>query len=265
MIRGVLFDLDGVLYNGEEPIAGAAEAVSAVREMGFASLFVTNTTSRPRSAVAAKLAAFGIETETERILTPPVAAANWMRRNGLGPVALFVPEATKADFAGLPEAPADAQSGARYVVVGDLGAAWDFQTLNRAFRLLYNNDGALLIALGMTRYWRAPDGVSLDVAPFVAALEHAGGKTATVLGKPSREFFAAAAALLGCGMRELLMVGDDIRADIAGAQAAGLKAALVRTGKFRPRDLEGAVKPDAALDSIRDLPALLAGAGVGVG
>lgn len=260
MIRGVLFDLDGVLYDGGQPIDGAADAVRAVRGMGFPSLFVTNATSRPRAAVAAKLAACGIAAEAERILTPPVAAARWMRRNGPGSAALFVPESTKADFAGLPEVAADAQSGARFVVVGDLGAAWDFHTLNRAFRLLRNDAEARLIALGMTRYWRAPDGVSLDAAPFVAALEHASGKTATVLGKPAREFFAEAAALLGLGRHELLMIGDDVRADVAGAQAAGLRAALVRTGKFRAEDLAGEVKPDAVLDSVRDLPALLAGA-----
>ncbi len=260
MIRGVLFDLDGVLYNGQAPIAGAADAVNAVRRMGLDTLFVTNTTSRPRTAVAAKLAAFGIAAVAERILTPPIAAANWIRRNAAGPAALFVPEATKADFAGLPQVASDAQRGARYVVIGDLGPAWDFHTLNRAFRLLHSDHDAQLIALGMTRYWRAPDGVSLDVAPFVAALEHAGGKTATVLGKPSKEFFGAAASLLDRRLHELLMVGDDIRADVGGAQAAGLKAALVRTGKFRPQDLAGSVQPDAVIDSVRDLPALLAGA-----
>ena len=53
MIRGVLFDLDGVLYNGEDPIAGAPEAVAAVRSSGIPTLFVTNTTSRPRSALRA--------------------------------------------------------------------------------------------------------------------------------------------------------------------------------------------------------------------
>lgn len=259
----MLFDLDGVLYNGGQPIAGAADAVRKVRGMGFPSLFLTNATSRPRAAVAAKLASFGIAAGVEEILTPPVAAARWMRRNGAGSAALFVVESTKADFAGLPEVAADAQSGARFVVVGDLGAAWDFHTLNRAFRLLHNDAEARLIALGMTRYWRAPDGVSLDAAPFVAALEHASGKTATVLGKPAREFFAEAAAMLGLDMRELLMIGDDVRADVAGAQAAGLRAALVRTGKFRPQDLAGDVKPDAVLDSVRGLPALLAENGSG--
>jgi phospholysine phosphohistidine inorganic pyrophosphate phosphatase len=50
------------------------------------------------------------------------------------------------------------------------------------------------------------------------------------------------------------MIGDDIDADIGGAQAAGLEGCLVKTGKFRPSDLEGAVEPNAVLDSVAALP-----------
>ena len=141
------------------------------------------------------------------------------------------------------------------MVIGDLGSAWDFATLNRAFRLLHSNPEATLIALGMTRYWKAADGISLDVAPFVAALEHATGRKALVLGKPAAEFFQAAADRLGVPNREVLMVGDDVETDIAGAQSAGMRAALVRTGKFRELDLEGSVTPDAVMDSVAELPA----------
>jgi phospholysine phosphohistidine inorganic pyrophosphate phosphatase len=151
--------------------------------------------------------------------------------------------------------PEDAESGAHYVVIGDLASAWDFATLNRAFRLLHSNPEAALIALGMTRYWKAADGISLDVAPFVVALEHAAGRKALVLGKPAAEFFQAAADRLGVPNREILMVGDDIESDIAGAQLAGMRAALMRTGKFREFDLAGSVKPDAVLDSVAELPA----------
>jgi len=50
------------------------------------------------------------------------------------------------------------------------------------------------------------------------------------------------------------MIGDDIVGDVGGAQATGLTGILVRTGKFRPRDLEGDIRPDAVLDSVADLP-----------
>lgn len=253
-MRGILFDLDGVLYNGEVPIAGAAEAVAWVREQAIPHLFVTNTTSRGVDTIAAKLTGFGIPANAEQILTPPKATVTWLAARPRGSLALFVPPKTRGEFAGFDILPEDAEAGADYVIVGDFGERWDFHALNRAFRLLHNNPGATLIALGMTRYWQASDGPRLDTAPFIAALEHATGRTAVVLGKPSREFFHAAVDRIGLATDEVLMIGDDIRTDIGGAQAAGLKAALVRTGKFREADLEEGIRPDMLLDSIADLP-----------
>jgi HAD superfamily hydrolase (TIGR01458 family) len=218
-------------------------------------MFVTNTTSRGRGVLAEKLTQLGIPADEKEILTPGEVAADWIREHGGGRVALFVRPATRSAFAGLDCLPEDAESGARYVVVGDLGAAWDFRTLNRAFRLLYSNPEATLIALGMTRFWKSEDGISLDVAPFVAALEHATGHKAVVFGKPSPSFYHGAAELLDISPADILMVGDDIETDIAGAQHAGLKGALVRTGKFRASDLDGPVRPYLVFDSIADLPA----------
>ena len=258
MIRGVLFDLDGVLYNGEEPIEGAAEAVEAVRDAGIPSLFVTNTTSRPRSALVKKLLRFGVAAKPDEFLTPPVAAAGWIRARGDGLAALFVPEATREEFRGLETRAESDVPDLRYVVIGDLGTGWDYETMNRAFRLLHGSPDRELLALGLTRYWHSPEGPNLDVAPFVAALECATGRCATVLGKPASEFFRQASAKLSLHPRDLLMIGDDIRADAAGARRAGLQAALVRTGKFRQADLDSGERPDWVLDSVRDLPALLA-------
>lgn len=141
------------------------------------------------------------------------------------------------------------------MVIGDLADAWDFRTLNRAFRLLRASPDAELIALGMTKYWQAPDGLRLDVAPFAAALEHATDKRALVLGKPSELFFHTAAERLDVAPAEVVMIGDDTEIDIGGAQRAGMKGVLVRTGKFRPSDLKRGITPDAILDSIAALPA----------
>ncbi len=252
--RAILFDMDGVVYNAEEPIAGAAEALKWVQGQGIPHLFVTNTTSRGRSVLVEKLARFGIVTTADQILTPCLTAAAWIRSQQPGKVALFVRPAARADFDGLACLPEEAETGATYVIIGDLGDAWDYRTLNRAFRLLHDNPQARLIALGMTRYWQTPEGLSLDVAPFVAALEHATGRSALVLGKPAAEFFLAAAAHLKLPPGDVVMIGDDIHTDIGGAQAAGLQGAMVRTGKFRLSDLEAGITPDAILDSVADLP-----------
>ena len=255
---GLLFDMDGVLYNSDALIPGSVETVAWVRAQSIPHLFVTNTTSRSRTHLVEKLAGFGIPAREEEVMTPAVAAADWLRAIGATDIALFVRPAARGEFVGLACLPDDAETGASHVVIGDLGSLWDYRTLNRAFRLLHNNPDATLIALGMTRYWLATDGISLDVAPFVAALEHATGRAPRVFGKPAAEFFKAAARKLAWPPESVWMIGDDIHADIAGAQAAGLKAALVKTGKFRSTDLDGEVHPDAVLESIADLPRALA-------
>jgi phospholysine phosphohistidine inorganic pyrophosphate phosphatase len=165
-MKAILFDMDGVLYNSAEPIAGAAETLDWVRRQKIPHLFVTNATSRGRGALVEKLARFGIHAGKEEILSPCVAAAQWLHARGECAIALFVQPAARVEFEGLKCLPEQAESGARYVVIGDLGEAWGFRTLNRAFRLLYSDPASRLIALGMTRFWRAQDGIALDVASF---------------------------------------------------------------------------------------------------
>jgi HAD superfamily hydrolase (TIGR01458 family) len=253
-VRGVLLDLDGVVYIGDEPLAGAADVVAWLEREQVPHLFLTNTSSRPRTALVDKLAAMGITVAADRILTPAVAAVSWLRNQAPGRPALFVPDATAAEFGELDPLPADAEQGAGAVVVGDLGTDWDFATLNRAFRLLMAEPRPPLLALGLTRYWRAPDGLRLDAGAFVRALEYAAGVDAVVLGKPAQAFYDLAVEDLGLAPEEAVMVGDDIRTDVEGAQRAGLVGVLVRTGKFSPADLDGDVAPSAVLDSVADLP-----------
>jgi HAD superfamily hydrolase (TIGR01458 family) len=253
-MSGILFDLDGVFYVGDRAIPGGAEALNWVQEQGIPYCFLTNTTSKPRDALADKLTGLGLRTEPDRILTPPLAACHWIEQNLQGPVALFVPPATEAEFSQLTLAARDSRQPVAAVVVGDLGEAWNFTTLNQAFRLLMQKPAPRLIALGMTRYWCAADGLRLDTAPFVEALRCASGIEPLVLGKPSEAFYRSALEMVGCSAHEGIMIGDDIRADIAAAQAAGLRALLVKTGKFQPTDLQGPIQPDDLLTSIAELP-----------
>lgn len=250
----ILFDLDGVFYQGDKAIPGAADVARWASDSGIPHLFLTNTTSRPRGALVEKLAGFGIHVDEAHILTPPVVAVQWCRRHLAGQaVALFVPEQTRGEFQGLPQPQDDAESVAA-VIVGDLGKAWTFEIMNRAFRLLMHSPQPRLLALGMTRYWRAAEGLQLDVAPFVVALSHAADVEPLVLGKPAAAFYQAAVDLLGVPKVEIVMVGDDIRGDVDGAQRAGLRGVLVRTGKFREADLALDIQPAAVLDSVVELP-----------
>ncbi len=254
-VPALLLDLDGVIYGEDRAIKGADEAVRWIQEQAIPHRFVTNTSSVPRAAIVAKLNELGIAVHEEAIVSPPAAAARWLEKNVDGPVALFVSEKTKAEFGSCALLDEEAESGSSAVVIGYLGDDWTFAALNRAFRLLVGHPKPSLLAMGMTRYWSASSGLTLDVGPFVRALEYAAGVEAVVLGKPSKAFFDSALSGLNASGSSVWMIGDDIEADIGGAQAAGLNGALVRTGKFRVSDLDHEIQPDAVLDSIADLPA----------
>ncbi len=246
---GVLLDLDGTVYQEGRAIPGAAEALAALRGAGVPFRFTTNTTRRPRSALAEHLGAMGIPARSEEILSAPAAAAEWLRGRGIRRIHLLLAVATHEEFADfvLDERSPEA------VVVGDLGEDWTFQILNQAFRCLM--EGAALLAVQRNRYWHTEGALSLDAGPFVAALEYGSGKTATLVGKPSPPFFAAAAQQLGAPPDRIAVVGDDLESDVAGARAAGMIGVAVRTGKYRPQDEDRArAAADAVLDSIAGLP-----------
>ena len=253
-MHAVLFDLDGVLYQGENAIPGAAETMTWFTDRKIPYLFVTNTSSRPRTVLVEKLERFGIAANPADILTPAVAAVTWLKQHTDGTVGLFVSDATLSEFAGLPIA-TDDERGVGAVVIGDLGDGWSFERLNRAFRMLMADPQPHLLALGMTRYWRATDGLRLDTAPFVVALEHAANVKAKVFGKPAARFFQSALDQLGLPANDVNMIGDDIRSDIDAAQRLRIRGILVKTGKFRTEDLDLDITPWAVIGSITELPA----------
>jgi HAD superfamily hydrolase (TIGR01458 family) len=253
----VLLDIDGVLHVGDEPIAGAVEALAKLRELSTGVRLVTNTTSKSRRQIVEQLRRLGFEVSEHEVLTPASLAVRHCREQGFRSVRLLVGEALLEDLEELARTPADADVDVEAVVLGDLGEGFTAGVLNGAFRVLM--DGAELVALQHNRYWRRADGLTLDVGAYSAALEYATGREAVVVGKPARAFFTSALAELGSRAQDTVMVGDDVEADVGGALAAGLQGVLVRTGKYRGDALEASgVTPTATVDSIADVPALLA-------
>ncbi|XP_010162612.1 haloacid dehalogenase-like hydrolase domain-containing protein 2, partial [Antrostomus carolinensis] len=93
-------------------------------------------------------------------------------------------------------------------------------------------DGAPLIAIHKARYFKKKDGLALGPGPFVTGLEYATDTKATVVGKPEKTFFLEALRGTDCAPEEAVMIGDDCRDDVGGAQNAGMRGILVRTGKY---------------------------------
>ena len=252
---GLLLDIDGVLHVGDEAIPGAVDTMARLRDANIPLRLVTNTTSRPRAAVTDRLQRLGFDVDETDLLTPAAMAVRLCHDRGYKRVALITAHALKQDLADL-EAVVSPGSAVDAVIVGDLGPGFSYGVLNGAFRSLLR--GADLIALQRNRYWRRPEGLVLDAGPFIAALEYASGRTATVVGKPSAAFFHAAVDELGLAPNRVAMIGDDLEADVGGALEAGLAGILVQTGKFRANELDDSpITPSLVIESIADAPALV--------
>jgi HAD superfamily hydrolase (TIGR01458 family) len=254
-MAGILLDVDGVLHVSGHPILGGAQATARLREAGHRLRFVTNNTTFCRRALADEIRSFGVELEDEELQTTPIAAAHALA--GKRVLALTMPSIVE-DLQGLELV----GEGADAVLLGGADESYEtnqvfsYYNLARAFAEL--QDGAELYCLHKNRWWQTSRGALLDAGAFVAGLEYAAEQQATVLGKPSAAYFAAALDALDYDPEQTWMVGDDVEADIAGATAFGLRTILVRTGMYREEALdEATVRPDGVIDSIAALPAWL--------
>jgi HAD superfamily hydrolase (TIGR01458 family) len=251
-MAAILLDVDGVLHVSGEPIAGAARAVERLRDRGHRLRFVTNNTTRPRATLAEELRTLGLKLDDEELQTTPRAAARALE--GKRVLALTM-EAILPDLEGVDLVGESADA----VLLGgadesdETGRVFSYMNLARAFSEL--DGGAELYCLHKNPWWQTRRGALLDGGAFVAGLEFAADVEATVLGKPSVAYFEAALEAIDAEPSLTWMVGDDIHADIKGAQGLGMRTVLVRTGKFRPDVVErSGVMPDAIVSSIAHLP-----------
>jgi HAD superfamily hydrolase (TIGR01458 family) len=251
-MAAILLDVDGVLHVSGEPIPGAVDAVRRLRSAGHRICFITNSTTMSRRQLGENLRAIGFAIEDDELQTTGLVAARVLA--GKRVLALTMPGLLE-DLDGMQLIGMNADA----VLVGgadeseEPGRIYSYLNLNRAFLEL--QAGAELYCQHRNRWWQTAEGPRLDAGALVAGLEYASGIEATVLGKPSPEYFAAALEALDADSELTWMVGDDLEGDIAGGQAAGMRTVLVRTGKFRPDDLEHTrVSPDGIVSSIAQLP-----------
>jgi HAD superfamily hydrolase (TIGR01458 family) len=245
-----------VLTISWRPLPGAVEAVTRLRDAGFAVALVTNTTSRTRAWMASTLSAAGFPVGIDDIFTAPAITAAYLARHHPGARCLLLNSGDIAeDLAGVTIL-ADDEAQADVVILGGAGPEFSYAALNRVFGCLL--DGARLVAMSRNLYWRTDSGLQLDTGAFLPGLERASGVEAVVTGKPAAAFFATALESLGADASATVMIGDDIEADVLAAQDYGITGVLVRTGKYRPETHHSAPGvPDQVIDSVADLPGLL--------
>jgi HAD superfamily hydrolase (TIGR01458 family) len=254
MFDGVLLDIDGVLTVSWEPLPGAVATIHWLQAEGIEFRLLTNTSSRTRREIAALLARAGMDLEEGHVLTAVTSAAGYLREHHAG-LGCFV--LNEGDIGEDLEGVARVDAGeAGVVLLGGAGPSVGYKEQNGAFRMAMA--GTPIVALHRNLRFQTADGPALDMGAFIVGLEAATDSKVTVVGKPAPAFYAAALADIGMAADAVVMVGDDIHADVFGAQDVGISGALVKTGKFRPSDLQAnTTQPDHVLTDIAQLPDLL--------
>jgi glycerol 3-phosphatase-2 len=252
--RGVVFDLDGVVYLGEEVVEAAPAALDQVRALGVAVAFVTNNSYRPPELVAEKLQRLGVKATPEQVLTSSQALVRLLG----GPAGLDGVRVLVVGGPGLRGALEAA--GARLVD----GSAWgDAQVVAVGFdpdltyarardATLAIRAGARFVGSNPDTTLPAPDGLWPGAGATLALLQAATGVRPEVAGKPERALLDTAAEAIGSG--PYLMVGDRADTDLDGAHRLGWSTALVLSGVTRPADLPDlAIAPDHLLHDVGGL------------
>lgn len=259
-VRLVIFDLDGVVYRGGEPIQGAADLVDWLHAEGVLVRFATNNSMVARAGYVERLAAMGIRTVAEEIVTSTSATVAYLALHApevrsvlaigaegmhedLAAAGLDVVMAGTAAPAGYLGEPLDRSFDA--VIVG-LDPHLDYQGLAVAMTAVAF--GARLIATNADTRYPTPAGYLPGAGSIVAALATATGVTPDVIGKPAPGMFEAILESSGVSAADAVVIGDNPAADVVGAHRAGCAAILVLTGVASAAvadRLDGEERPDA--------------------
>ncbi len=248
-IRGVVLDMDGVLWRDAITLPDAPFFLRFLLQKGIPFQLATNNSTKTLTEYAEKCAAQGLPVAPEQITTSSLVTLEYLRANFPTGTPIYVIGSpslasiyTQAGYQIQPD-------GARAVIVGlDIHAT--YEKLKTAFRCILA--GAQFIATNIDATFPAADGFNPGAGSLVAALEHSTGQSALVMGKPESAIFEVAVSRLGCAPQEALMIGDRLDTDIAGAQRAGLRTALVLTGVSRREEVKSIV-PDIICETLGEL------------
>ena len=230
---GLIFDMDGVIYRGKEPVEGAGELIRFLKEKGIPFIFLTNNSTRDPSMYREKLLSMGIDVPEEVIVTSGLATRLYMERH-MEPGKVFV---------------IGGDGLHREVVVG-LDPALTYEKLKYATLAIRN--GARFIGTNPDTTYPAEEGLYPGAGSIIAALRASTDVEPIIIGKPNEPAYEVARSRLNAD--EIWMVGDRLDTDIAFAKRFGMKAVMVLTGVSTLKDVEETgTRPDLVIPSVKEL------------
>ena len=257
-IEALICDMDGVLWRGSVPLPGLTELFDFFRAREIKFALATNNSRNTQADYVKKLADMGVNgVQPHHIITSGTATLSYLKTQYPPGTRLFV-----IGGDGLKRTLGDAgyklaEDGAEVVVCG-LDFDFTYEKARAATFLI--RAGARFIGTNPDSSFPTPEGLAPGAGSLLALIAAASGAEPTVIGKPGRGMFDAALQQLGARPGATLMVGDRINTDIMGAQALGIKTALVMTGVETEESLRSSeVQPDAVFEGLPELIEALPG------
>ena len=252
--RGILCDMDGVIYHGNRILPGTLDFVAWLRSTEIPFLFLTNSSERSPRELSEKLHRMGVDIEETHFYTSAMATAAFLASQTPGGSAYVIgqPGLINALYqAGFSTNDVNPD----YVVVGET-PMYTYETIKRAVSLV--RKGAKLIGTNPDLTGPAEDGIIPACGALVAPIELATGVRAYFVGKPNPLMMRTGLSLLGCPREDALIVGDRMDTDIISGIESGIETVLVLSGVTQREDLARfGFGPDYVLEHVGQLPALL--------
>jgi len=270
--RLVIFDLDGVVYRGDQAVPGAANLIGALRDGSFHVAFATNNSMATRPAYVARLAEMGIAAEVDEIVTSTSATIDHVRAHlpsvrrvtAVGAAGMLA-ELRAAGFdvmAAAESVPLDYDGGPLTrvpdAVIAGLDPSFDYRRLAAAATAI--RAGARFIATNADLRFPTPTGFLPGAGSIVAAIAAASGEEPLLIGKPEPAIFQTIMERVGVSPAQTFAIGDNPDADVVAAHRAGIRSILVLTGVADARSaagLSGDRQPDAIAEGPADVARLL--------
>lgn len=254
-IKGLILDMDGVLWRDQAPLLDIPAFFDQSEKIGLSVVLATNNSTKTVDQYIEKLAQFGVQVRPEQIVNSSMAAADYLKRlHPQGGPVFIVGESGLIDSLSA-EGFYQAEENVLAVVAG-LDRQITYSKLNKASRLI--RDGAPFIGTNPDRTFPTPSGLTPGSGSVLAFIEAASGISPKIMGKPERYMFDVALRRLNLSPNAVLAVGDRMDTDIQGGQRAGCRTAAVLSGVSTLAEVQNwRPHPDLILDNLSDILGLM--------
>jgi len=250
-IKGLILDMDGVLWRELTPIVDLPATFAAIRQRNLRVVLATNNSSKTPLAYQSRLHSLGVELDQSQILTSSLAVADLLHRrfpNG-GKIYLIGESGLQA---ALEERGFVISADNPLAVVVGIDRQINYEKLTAATLLI--RSGIPFYATNPDRTFPTPEGLIPGAGAILAALETATDQQPIIAGKPHTALLEVSLQRLGTQPQETLMVGDRLETDILGGQNAGCQTALVLSGvATHAQALQMQPPPDYIADNLYEL------------